>query len=422
MHTTYKISIIAVLWLIGCFANAQTRIIEWYKNIEDKKTITVLPSSSSILSFYILTDKTFIFHPQTGAEIGTKIGFLNAMDNDMVYEIKFRPRYSFKKRAFQPILSISTYKNSWRTFVSAGRDITDYNEMNTVSFWPNTTSALLAHRNHKSLYDRRFIDINICRETKNDAFLTLSLEYYEAKALKQVSDFSILYPKRRYKLIEPNCHRYLLTDSVNRYKNQANMKFSFSKYDLWEKNISVDVSFKQGLDVTNQSGAFSQVTAEISQIIGGAMNGNFLDVAFFLETNHFFAWSCSLGYMKCYNDNVKFSDWMHQKSADRVFAESNEYGFVGFLTYSPYEMSTNKWFASGDLRLQYPLILTHSTLALLGFTEELYLRHACINGSDNYSEFGYSLVNYGMIRYGVFVSLHNLDYQGVGFRLGVDIK
>ncbi|MBP5418941.1 MAG: hypothetical protein J6Y72_03925 [Bacteroidales bacterium] len=384
--------------------------------IDDVKTIDLCPSTSSVLSFHILTDKTLIFHPQTGAEISTKIKFFNTTSNNSSYAISFRPRYSFIKRAFQPILSVSTN----RIYTSVGREFMDYNNKNAVSFWPNTTSALLAHRNHKSLYDRRFAYFDIFYDI-NDIDFQLSLEYYEARPLKQVSDFSILYPKRNYKLIAPDCARYIPTDSTRSYRNQANVQFEVNKYGLFDKSIYAGLRINQGLGITKQSGVFTQLTAEVSQTIGGYDGDNAL-VELLFGPSDLFMWTCRLGYMKSRSEKVKFADWMHQESANRLCGISDENGFQGFLTYSPYEMSTDKWFASCDVRLRRSLLLTQMELMqLLGYTEELYLRHACIEGHDNYSEIGYALVSRSIIRYGVFIALRDFDYRGVYFRLGVDL-
>ncbi len=417
MFRPLRISIIAALWLTYNCAQAQSRIIELRNKIDDIKTIDVCPSSSSVLSFHILTDKTFIFHPQTGAEISTRISLFNTTSNNSSYAISFRPRYSFIKRAFQPILSVSTN----RIYTSVGREFMDYNDKNAVCFWPNTTSALLAHKNHKSLYDRRFAKFNVRCDINDDTNFHLSLEYYEARPLKQVSDFSILYPKRNYKLIAPDCTRYIPTDSTRNYRNQANVQFEVNKYDLWDKNILVSLRVNQGLGITKQSGIFTQLTAEVSQIIGGYDGDNALEELLFGPSD-LFMWTCQLGYMKSRSEKVKFADWMHQKSANRLCGISDRNGFQGFLTYSPYEMSTDKWFASCDVRLRRQMLLTQMELMqILGYTEELYLRHACIEGRDNYSEIGYALVGDGIIRYGVFVSLRDFDYRGVYFRLGVDL-
>ena len=424
--------IILILIIIQWAVNARGQLSEaivsgyylWqlrsaYLSIKDKD---IDLTSNTRLHLSLIDDNVLKFHPQLGCNIGTNVELRINGYKSAYKTIGINPEYSFIRRAFLPKIWYKMSGDAWIFGASAGRKFEDYNRLNAVRWWGNTKSCLYTHRNHKSLYERRFANVNLSYLTDNHSSFTLDLEHYEAKSARQVSDFSFFRRHKDYKLLVPDCERFLPIDTTHSFRNQDNITVKIFKTFPAENQLKGEFSFTQGVGNLDNSVAFSRVEARLQQTISLPF-ANFVDAIFFDAPNTIY-WSIGAGYMTN-NDahDVKFSDWMHFASAERVFASSTKDGFSSFVTFSPYEMSTRKWYVSlnAHVSLNEFIFSQIRSLQKARVTEELYLNHACVEGEKNYTEVGYALVILKQVRYAAFVSLKDFEYKGVNFRLGVNL-
>lgn len=124
-------------------------------------------------------------------------------------------------------------------------------------------------------------------------------------------------------------------------------------------------------------------------------------------------------------DNNGFATWQHFRGSHRVFGLARvSSGYEGFVTFEPYELSTNDWYAkfAAHYQSQSLFVKRLSPFRNWLFTEELHFKLLTIAADDIYTEIGYGFGQILLVlRTTAFVSFHNDEFQAVNFRMSFSL-
>lgn len=376
-------------------------------------------SDNSYLLFSAL-DKNFIFyHPVTGAGLEQSVTYYKN-NTSSIWKVKAKLGYAFSADRLTGELLTQLNTKKQHILINAGKDFADWKGDIGEERFTNSVIAFLYNGNYKVLYDRTFA--HVCYTTKP----TYGLELSSA----------------------------LTTEHIGSEHNRSNLSL-FHKKKLFDPNIPVNssidhcsisdgrqttLSFKavytpRTLGFTNDNGfpiclgsIYPSFSLGAEKGLSGASRYSHINVSVFqrlaLKNDAIWKWEIEGGAF-FNSDNTRFSQWKHFCGSNKLFALSSDIdGYIGFVMFRPYELSTNKWYTSVRTAYITPqLILKEIELFEdWSFKEELYLKNAVINGNLSFTEFGYGVGNVlDILRMTAFISFRNSSFDAVKFRMAIDL-
>lgn len=374
---------------------------------------------NSHIVFSGLDKSTFYFHPVTGAGLEECISLYKDKPSS-VWEIGGKMGYAFSADRLTAELNAQLFTNRQYVCISVGRDFCDWKGDIGEERFNNSLIALFSKKNYKKLNWCKYANFEYSIRPAFGLELSTGLKAEDIESENNRCNFSIFRYKKRFKpnepynsLIKPEMDWEYRQTAVWIEANYTPLTVGFTddngrRFELGSLWPTFGIRIEQGV---GPHSTYTHANVNANQRIA-------------LQNDAMLKWEIEAG--KFFgNDLIGFGQWKHFRGSNKRFALSNELdGYIGFVMFRPYELSTNKWYASTRVAYITPKLLLKqiNAISLWPFKEELYFKNAIINGNTSYTEIGYGLGRVlDMLRLTVFTSFKNTSFDEIKFRMAIDL-
>ncbi len=376
------------------------------------------------LSFSGINSNLVWFNPTTGFTFEQTAQLRSRFGKDFSFEVDARYAYALTARKFFRELVIASEWDKHRFEFVGGKFFTDWKGTIGDPFLTNTFTSLFLKRNYKKMNDRTYLTAHYRLKPTWGMTLDVESHYEYVKPVSNVNDFSFFKRNHQFSANEPRNAR--LTDealaSARQATTSATLRYTPRLHYYTNRNgqrvivgsrwPTFEASLVRGSNtVVDESVKFTHMNFAVSK----ANKFSFSDHVNWSIEGGFFDNAGTLG----------FSNWKHFRGSDKIVALADmSTGYSGFVTFGPYELSTNEWYVNASVHYQTQSLLLKKLLPLeqFLFTEEAYVRAAHIAGHRTYTELGYGLAHLALVlRTSVFVSFIDKDFESVCFRMAISL-
>ena len=356
-------------------------------------------------------DLDFIyFHPVTGVGLEESIA-LDADYDDIDWTVAGTLGYAFSAKEFEGSIDaeISSRKNTFR--VTAGKEFADWKRSYGERRFINSFTTLFAKNNYKALVDNYYYNVTYIHKPSTEWNIEAELEGIDLSTMHNNTDFSFFHHKKHYKPNAPVNQRVTKRQLMGDNQTSASVRASYTHATNTTSTV-YGLGATQGILIGDSRSNYTHICASVRQV-GHTADDNSFD------------WNLAAG-THINGDSLNFFNWKHFYGSDKFFGTSHyRYGYIGFVMFDPYELSTNGWYvyAAGHYESNKLLLKRLKWINDIPYTEELYLKSAAIDGKKLYTEVGYGLNNVLYImRVTAFASFIGSEFQSVGIHMCVALK
>ena len=348
------------------------------------------------------------------------------LDNRTYTNFGTKFNYGFAETKLRAIADFSKkFNNHNNAFlaISAGSQVTQFNEKKPISDIVNSISTLFFKDNYMKLFDKNFVKINYSQEVVNGFSIYTNFDYSERKPLFNNTDFTIIKNDDLYTSNNPLLPLDNLTPAIvkhNLAKGKITGKINFDQ-EYWTRpdgkfNIPNDkypvlyFTYEKGFAGSQNNYNFDYLEAKITQDFALGNKGH-LGVNF------------SAG--KFFNSaNISFVDYKHYAGNQTRIGQTNDYLNV-FNLMPYYSNSTNDAFFEahseyddkGFIINKIPLLNKLKSNLILGY------HNLSVPNKTPYHEFSAGLDNLGFGKFKIFrldyVRSYQNDFQTDGVIFGL---
>lgn len=374
------------------------------------------------LSLSGLNSSIAFYHPVTGFALEQKLT-LGYERNRLRLQLEGTGGYAFSDKDFWYELKAGATLGSHHLTVKRGNGYVDWKGTKGDTWLNNSLISLFTKRNFKTLARDKYWHFDYTSSPVWGLELDVNFHVDEYSSVENHCNFSIFRPKRRFK---PNevVNRYVSEQDLAPYK-QATAQLGI-RYTPRLKYYTTTEGTRKIVGSAFPTIGFS-ITQGVSAIAG---NTDFVHLNWSLTRKKTFSmtdcfnWDAEAGVI-LNNKNNGFATWQHFEGSDKVFGLARvASGYNGFVTFKPYEMSTNDWYVklSAHYQTQSLLIKKIPIFRNWLYTEEIHVKAAVISNDDVYTELGYGLGQILLVlRTTAFVSFHNKEFESVCFRMAFSL-
>ena len=388
-----------------------------FGNLFGNRRITL--SNDSYVIFSALDRECFFYHPVTGAGLEQSIAICKNKPST-IWKAGGKIGYAFSANRLTGELNTQLNTKRQRIHIYGGSEFADWKGDIGDDRFTNSVIALFNNRTYKSLFFRKYASLEYSARPTYSIELHSALNYNNIEVEENRCNFSIFHVKKHF---PPNIP---INNSVD----------SCSLSNGHQTSISFTASYTpRTIGFTDDNGRpiiigslWPTFTIGVEHGMEGCSNYTHLHASVLqriaMTNNSMFKWEIDGG--KFLNSSkTRFYQWKHFSGSNKRVALTSELdGYVGFVMFRPYELSTNKWYSSLKVAYITPKLIFRQIplLAYFDFNEELYLKNATVNGNNAYTEMGYGWGNVlNAIRMTVFTSFVNSHFEAVKFRMAIDL-
>lgn len=340
--------------------------------------------------------RSAFFNTVEGFGIDYTIAYSKQIDsaNNRYFNVSTKLRYGLESRRFLPMLTMTLPVKGWPVTLSGGSDMTDMNNMQTISQSSNTINSLLFERNRLKLYQKDFFSVGLTK-LLGAVSVAASAEWANRSWYPNATDYTIRDVKdRAYTSNNPLLPLVELAPFPDNQSMQIALRASYvfsrkyvtyptGRYYLPSKYPALSLHYTKGL----------------KGVFGSDVDYDFLAATLAKENvplGLYGKFSFFTGAGKFVNNNsVFFTDYKHFAGnlSTRYHPRAN--GFLYLPIYEPatreeyFQLNTHHNFG-GLVMNRLPLLRKLRLQEIVGFN---YLANP---GFKNYREFYYGLEFFGV--------------------------
>lgn len=297
--------------------------------------------------------------------------------------------------------------------ISGGSTSKDFNPNGTNRI-DNASSSLIAGQNHSFLYQKDYVRIDNIFEISNGLKSIARLEIAKRTGLQNNTSYTWgsrkkikenpfagdRFDKTSYSIgfqYTPYAY-YTIYNGVKDYRRFDSPTFTL----LYEEGFG-------GWQKSNST--YRKLRGTIGQSL------KFSEFDYFNKFHYFVEGGVFLGN----RNKIHFADYHHFEASDMMI--NTQDAFRSYLLLNSYKASTNKYWTSVNLNYSSQYLLIKRLPFLQGklFTENIHFKNLHTPSIKSYTEVGYSIDLMHFFNAGVFTSFDKLKYDGIGFRLSINL-